>query len=180
MRPIKLTDLDKCICPHCNRAWVDHPGLKQTCEERGDLQKESDEFRSLSILLKDSTERLIVERDELRKEREELLALLSLSRSLIEQLRRENSQLRILVASAHNTPCIHCGLEDMSKCKNGFPGCAMADDIICGQDEALATMRKERDELRQTIDALSRNIKHGQNMVATLQQENSELLRRTQ
>lgn len=55
------------------------------------------------------------------------------------QAKRENCTLRTLVAKS-DTPCPYCGLLEMAKCVHGFPGCARADDIICGEEQWLSEM----------------------------------------
>ena len=67
------------------------------------------------------------------------------------ELQKENSCLRTMVAKA-NIPCAHCGLDDMSKCLHGFPGCAKADDILCGEDEAMKEMAQRIKTLRTLLD----------------------------
>jgi hypothetical protein len=69
-----------------------------------------------------------------------------------EVLEKENDVLRGIVAAA-NIPCVYCDLEDMSKCKHGFPGCSQADDLLCGQDVAWKAIIEERNELRRQIRA---------------------------
>lgn len=53
-----------------------------------------------------------------------------------EELEKENTRLRFLLSDG-NDPCIYCGLSkaDYSKCAYGFPGCARADDWICGVEQ---------------------------------------------
>ncbi len=62
----------------------------------------------------------------------------------IERLKSENTCLRGLVAKLVR-PCHYCGLDDMAKCRSGFPGCSLADDLMCGDDamgrRLLATVR---------------------------------------
>lgn len=72
-------------------------------------------------------------------------------RKEVEGLRAENTTLRTVVAKAPGTPCVYCGLEDMSRCAAGFPGCAKADDIICGEDEMFRRVAEERNRLRAMV-----------------------------
>ncbi len=72
----------------------------------------------------------------------------------IERLRAENTTLRLLVA-AQPTPCVYCGLTEMAKCASGFPGCARADDLICGEDEAFKAVVAERNTLRAEVARLT-------------------------
>lgn len=46
---------------------------------------------------------------------------------------KENTILRGMVAKI--LPCHYCGLDDISKCDYGFPGCSLADDLLCGEEE---------------------------------------------
>jgi hypothetical protein len=50
-----------------------------------------------------------------------------------DEISLENDALRQLLAQS-DAKCPYCGLasEDMAKCERGFPGCARADDEICG------------------------------------------------
>ena len=34
----------------------------------------------------------------------------------------------------------YCGLTDKSKCSRGFPGCAWADDLMCGEEEGYRNL----------------------------------------
>lgn len=54
-----------------------------------------------------------------------------------DRLLRENTILRGLVSKS-GAPCVYCGLTNISLCKQGFPGCAQADDIMCADDEVFA------------------------------------------
>lgn len=53
-----------------------------------------------------------------------------------EKQQKENGILRGLVAKVVGK-CVYCGLEEMAKCERGFPGCAWADDLMCGEDEGF-------------------------------------------
>ncbi len=70
----------------------------------------------------------------------------------------ENNILRGIIAVV-NIPCVYCGLDDMSKCEHGFPGCAQADDLLCGQDMAWKALVEERNELRARVEELERDGK---------------------
>ncbi|MDE2106855.1 MAG: hypothetical protein KGL39_57095 [Patescibacteria group bacterium] len=69
----------------------------------------------------------------------------------------ENSCLHTVVAKA-NIPCVYCGLDNMALCKSGFPGCAKADDIICGEDEHMRGLVARLDATeaarKQAVEAL--------------------------
>lgn len=77
---------------------------------------------------------------ELRNERDEL-------KSEVARLNDENSILRTLIAKLGKS-CHYCGLEDMSQCVRGFPGCTLADDILCGEEEAFKSAVEERNQLK--------------------------------
>ncbi len=57
------------------------------------------------------------------------------------ETRKENDILRALLPKL-KAPCAHCGLEDISKCTRGFPGCAQADDLMCGDDAWLKGIKE--------------------------------------
>ena len=46
----------------------------------------------------------------------------------LEEARQENDKLRALLAYS-DSPCVYCGLAEMSRCLYGFPGCGRADDM---------------------------------------------------
>lgn len=50
--------------------------------------------------------------------------------------RAENTMLRGVLSRAA-IPCLHCGLDDMSRCVLGFPGCDKADDMMLGESEGF-------------------------------------------
>jgi len=65
----------------------------------------------------------------------------------IATLRAENSTIKSVLSLVPGK-CLYCGLEDIAKCPSGFPGCARADDMLCGEDEASRRLIEERDALR--------------------------------
>lgn len=70
---------------------------------------------------------------------------LTAARAEIERLRAENNKLRYLLAKGSD-PCVYCALPaaDTGKCRAGFPGCARADDLLCGElDQSQAAARQE-------------------------------------
>lgn len=67
-----------------------------------------------------------------------------------EELEKENTFLRGLVAKL-NIPCVYCGLENMSCCSRGFPGCAKADDILCADDEFMRQLLEENRQLKKQV-----------------------------
>lgn len=68
----------------------------------------------------------------------------------LEQLRAENSILRGLLPRL-GAPCPYCGLIEMAKCVRGFPGCAYADDLMCGEDEHARRLLVELRQLKATL-----------------------------
>ena len=45
------------------------------------------------------------------------------------RLRKENDTMRAIITKL--MPCHYCGVDEIAKCPRGFPGCALADDILC-------------------------------------------------
>ncbi len=70
--------------------------------------------------------------------------MFKLDEEKIKDIIKENDILRGLVAKLKK-PCHYCGLDDMSKCASGFPGCALADDILIGSMTAETEMLKRFD-----------------------------------
>jgi hypothetical protein len=60
------------------------------------------------------------------------------------KLDAENTTLRGVIAAKPDAPCVYCGLEDMSRCRRGFPGCAKADDMICAEEQFVDRFRITR------------------------------------
>jgi len=81
------------------------------------------------------------------------LPVLAELREKIRRLTAENDTLRGIVARSPEK-CVHCGLEDMSKCASGFPGCARADDILCADDAEMCSLR---DRLRAAEESARHN-----------------------
>ena len=67
-------------------------------------------------------------------------------------LKEENTVLRALLPKLGN-PCAYCGLTDIDKCVHGFPGCAQADDILCGEDEMMRQQLEEKRTLEAVLHA---------------------------
>ena len=59
-------------------------------------------------------------------------------------LREENDCLRAIASKI--MPCHYCGLDDVSKCRSGFPGCALMDDRLGGDECANEVVRELRAE----------------------------------
>lgn len=57
----------------------------------------------------------------------------------IAALRKENDVLRGLLP-ALKAPCPYCGLTNMAQCTRGFPGCGLADDLLCGEETAAQSL----------------------------------------
>lgn len=74
-----------------------------------------------------------------------------------ERLAKENNILRLLVAKVGKS-CHYCGLTNMGECESGFPGCALADDLMVGEDEFVQMLRKERDQLRVELALANKRI----------------------
>ena len=74
-----------------------------------------------------------------------------------EDLRKENDVLRGIVAKVGGA-CVYCGLEDKSKCVDGFPGCAWADDLMCGEETWASNLLAERNRLLLELDEALRHI----------------------
>jgi len=85
-------------------------------------------------------------------------------------LRAENSTIKSVLSLVPGK-CLYCGLEDIAKCPSGFPGCARADDMLCGEDEASRRLIEERDALRAENDLL-RAI--GQKSIETIEWQRRE------
>jgi len=85
-----------------------------------------------------------------------------LNRRLSEAV-RENTILRGLLPKL-GAPCVYCGEIELGKCTRGFPGCAKADDLMCGEDEAFRRLVEERNQLKKEIiglaDVLQAHHKH--------------------
>lgn len=90
-----------------------------------------------------------------------------LERELAEA-KRENTILRGLLPKMP-VKCPYCGLDNMGMCKSGFPGCAWADDLMCGEDEAFRNILKERDELHTKLDAAMEALKELDGIASKMQ-----------
>jgi hypothetical protein len=81
----------------------------------------------------------------------------------LERLKREGQILRSLLPKL-GAPCAYCGQTNIGECERGFPGCAQADDIMCGDDEWVqeqqATIRRQAAEIAQLTEDrdLSREV----------------------
>ena len=58
-----------------------------------------------------------------------------------DRMEKENTSLRRIAAKV--MPCHYCGVEDIGMCPSGFPGCALADDMMMGDEDQLAAVRAE-------------------------------------
>jgi len=116
---------------------------------------ETDAFISASYIVmprtesewKDFARKLERERDKYKGDAEAWNRSYHEAKRERDEARKENNILRLLVAKAGKS-CHYCGLTNMAECKSGFPGCALADDLMVGEDEFVLLMRKERDQLR--------------------------------
>jgi hypothetical protein len=71
------------------------------------------------------------------------------------RLRAENDTLRLIATKI--MPCHYCGVDELGKCPHGFPGCSLADDMMCGGEPMafeIQRLRAERDALRELLDAV--------------------------
>lgn len=73
--------------------------------------------------------------------------------SEIARLKQENDMLRSLLP-ALGAPCVYCGAVDIAKCPSGFPGCAQADDILCGDDVTMKWLLDDKVRLKARIKKL--------------------------
>lgn len=80
-----------------------------------------------------------------------LMQLQQQQSTAMEALGRENNTIKMILAK-QAIPCLYCGLEDMSKCAKGFPGCAKADDLICGEEEHGRYLIKTMEALREALE----------------------------
>lgn len=72
----------------------------------------------------------------------------------ISRLNAENTILRGIAAKI--MPCQHCGVNEISKCPSGFPGCALADDLMAAEElhgEHLRTQLEQRTKERDELDS---------------------------
>jgi len=67
-----------------------------------------------------------------------------------DRLTKENNILRGLVAKTVQ-PCHYCGVENISKCPSGFPGCDLADDIAVAEDDTFKRLLEQKRELMSLI-----------------------------
>lgn len=56
------------------------------------------------------------------------------------QLEKENNCLRAIASKI--MPCHYCGIDNISKCPSGFPGCALMDDVMVAGDTIVQEYRK--------------------------------------
>lgn len=68
-------------------------------------------------------------------------------------LREENDCLRAIASKI--MPCHYCGLDDVSKCRSGFPGCALMDDRLGGDECANEVVREIRAENERLVAQLA-------------------------
>lgn len=69
----------------------------------------------------------------------------------------ENNILRGLLPEL-NAACVYCGLKNMGECKSGFPGCAQADDIYCGQEEMFQSLRTAKETAEARVKELEAEV----------------------
>lgn len=76
----------------------------------------------------------------------------------VARLDRENSALRKLAAL--KMPCHYCGVDCISKCPSGFPGCALADDEFLGEEAWTYVINQQRAVIEDMQKILRRIILH--------------------
>ena len=62
-----------------------------------------------------------------------------------EKMRRlddENTALPMIAAKV--MPCHYCGVDEIAKCPHGFPGCALADDVMAGDSQLAHEVHRLR------------------------------------
>lgn len=59
------------------------------------------------------------------------------------ELEAENTVMRGILANSPGIPCVYCGVDNISKCPRGFPGCAQADDMMIAWDESEERLGKQ-------------------------------------
>lgn len=72
---------------------------------------------------------------------------------------RENDILRGMVARSvqPGQPCHYCGVDSVAKCPRGFPGCGLADDIMCGDDAYVHSLLQRVREQGAKIEELTKS-----------------------
>lgn len=93
--------------------------------------------------------------DRISRDREEIATL----QKVYKDSDRENTVMLGLLSKI-GKKCHHCGIDDMSKCKSGFPGCALADDMIIGEDEVWKRTRARVKRLEEAGDELICYLRH--------------------
>jgi regulator of replication initiation timing len=144
--------------------------LRQCADEIDTLRAENAAISKSRWELGVQVGRLEIECDTLRADNQRAwnkCAELEIER---DTLRAENSTIKSVLSLVPGK-CLYCGLEDIAKCPSGFPGCARADDMLCGEDEASRRLIEERDALRAENDLL-RAI--GQKSIETIEWQRRE------
>jgi hypothetical protein len=76
------------------------------------------------------------------------------------RLSRENDILRGMIAKLGKS-CHYCGIEDISRCVHGFPGCALADDILVADDEVARRLMGQVASAKKVIGDILRIAQDG-------------------
>lgn len=74
------------------------------------------------------------------------------------RLTNENDALRAIAAKI--MPCHYCGAADIAKCPRGFPGCALADDLLCGEQSMCTEILRLREVSKAKDDRLREIVGH--------------------
>jgi len=72
-----------------------------------------------------------------------------------EERARVASELDVLRGLAAKVmPCHYCGVEEIAKCPHGFPGCALADDLMAADECANRALREEHARAAAVVEAM--------------------------
>lgn len=66
-----------------------------------------------------------------------------------EQFRKENDILRGIASKV--MPCHYCGVKNIAECPHGFPGCALIDDVMAGEDTHVKELRARLEKAMECI-----------------------------
>lgn len=88
----------------------------------------------------------------------------------VRRLTKENDILRGIAAKI--MPCHYCGVDEIAKCPHGFPGCALADDLMCADEAINVEVRR----LREEVDSLGDDLRFAHCAQAELDKRIGELL----
>jgi hypothetical protein len=78
----------------------------------------------------------------------------------------ENTILRGMAARL--MPCHYCKVDDIAECPSGFPGCALADDLIVADDLAFKNMKDRAMKAEATVERLQEDCAEAYQVVGVL------------